>query len=250
MIKLYFYKDRLNEEISLNVYFFISLLFRVHCIEAADNGMELDVETVDSPENCSPAYPTPAQLTPHMNVIPPMAPAAPVDHEAEILEDHDLKELLNRLPDEAFQVWKSLYCNINTFIAKYFVFLFSFLKQEIFAMTQAAASSSRNGGLFVPSREEAEELERALACGEGVPIPMMDKYGNSLGGVGHGAESDLGDLSLIDDHTLALAHDLMNLGSGAAVQNLMMNSDPSAVSNQLYMDNLSIPHPSMIHPGR
>ena len=68
--------------------------------------MELDVETVDSPENCSPAYPTPAQLTPHMNVIPPMAPAAPVDHEAEILEDHDLKELLNRLPDEAFQVWE------------------------------------------------------------------------------------------------------------------------------------------------
>jgi len=66
--------------------------------------MELDVETVDSPENCSPAYPTPAQLTPNMNVIPPMAAAAPVDHEAEILEDHDLKELLNRLPDEAFQV--------------------------------------------------------------------------------------------------------------------------------------------------
>ena len=117
-------------------------------------------------------------------------------------------------------------------------------------MTQAAASSSRNGGLFVPSREEAEELERALACGEGGPIPMMDKYGNSLGGVGHGAESDLGDLSLIDDHTLALAHDLMNLGSGAAVQNLMMNSDPSAVSNHMYMENLSIPHPSMIHPGR
>ena len=28
-----------------------------------------------------------------------------VDHETnEILEDHDLKELLNRLPDEAFQV--------------------------------------------------------------------------------------------------------------------------------------------------
>jgi len=125
-----------------------------------------------------------------------------------------------------------------------------FIQQEIFAMTQAAASSSRNGGLFVPSREEAEELERALACGEGGPIPMMDKYGNSLGGVGHGAESDLGDLSLIDDHTLALAHDLMNLGSGAAVQNLMMNSDPSAVSNHMYMENLSIPHPSMIHPGR
>lgn len=114
-------------------------------------------------------------------------------------------------------------------------------------MTQAAASSSRNGGLFVPSREEAEELERALACGE--EVPMMDKYGNSLGGVGQGGESDLGDLSLIDDHTLALAHDLMNLGSGAAVQNLMMNSDPSAVSNHMYMENLSIPHPSMIHPG-
>ena len=66
--------------------------------------MELDVETVDSPENCSPAYPTPAQLTPHVNAIPPMASVA-VDHEAEILEDHDLKELLNRLPDEAFQVF-------------------------------------------------------------------------------------------------------------------------------------------------
>jgi hypothetical protein len=34
--------------------------------------------------------------------------AASVDHEAEILEDHDLKELLNRLPDEAFQVRKLL----------------------------------------------------------------------------------------------------------------------------------------------
>lgn len=81
---------------------------RIHCIEAADNGMELDVETVDSPENCSPAYPTPAQLIPHTAhpVINPMA--ASVDHEAEILEDHDLKELLNRLPDEAFQVRKLL----------------------------------------------------------------------------------------------------------------------------------------------
>ena len=48
--------------------------------------MELDVETVDSPENCSPAYPTPAQLTPHVNAIPPMASVA-VDHEAEILEE-------------------------------------------------------------------------------------------------------------------------------------------------------------------
>ena len=78
---------------------------RIHCIEASDNGMELDVETVDSPENCSPAYPTPAQLIP---VAVPTAPVAaavpPLDHEAEILEDHDLKELLNRLPDEAFQV--------------------------------------------------------------------------------------------------------------------------------------------------
>ena len=77
---------------------------RIHCIEAADNGMELDVETVDSPENCSPAYPTPAQLIPH-TVHPVNNPmAAPVDQEVEILEDHDLKELLNRLPDEAFQV--------------------------------------------------------------------------------------------------------------------------------------------------
>lgn len=79
---------------------------RIHCIEAADNGMELDVETVDSPENCSPAYPTPAQLIPHTvhpNANNPMV--ASVDHEVEILEDHDLKELLNRLPDEAFQVY-------------------------------------------------------------------------------------------------------------------------------------------------
>ena len=69
--------------------------------------MELDVETVDSPENCSPAYPTPAQLIPHAvhptNNHVPMVPAV-VDQEVEILEDHDLKELLNRLPDEAFQV--------------------------------------------------------------------------------------------------------------------------------------------------
>ena len=116
-------------------------------------------------------------------------------------------------------------------------------------MTQAAASSSRNGGLFVPSREEAEELERALA-GEGVPIPMgLDKYGNSMGGVGQGPESDLGDLSLIDDQTLALAHDLMNMGAGVAAQNLMI-TDPTVVSNHMYMENLSISHPSMIHPGR
>jgi len=84
---------------------------RIHCIEASDNGMELDVETVDSPENCSPAYPTPAQLIPVTvstasvsTVANVAATVPPLDHEAEILEDHDLKELLNRLPDEAFQV--------------------------------------------------------------------------------------------------------------------------------------------------
>ena len=79
---------------------------RIHCIEASDNGMELDVETVDSPENCSPAYPTPAQLIPVAVPTAPVGAAAvpSLDHEAEILEDHDLKELLNRLPDEAFQV--------------------------------------------------------------------------------------------------------------------------------------------------
>lgn len=111
-------------------------------------------------------------------------------------------------------------------------------------MTQAAASSSRNGGLFVPSREEAEELERVLAV-EGVPI--MDKY-TSMGGVGH--ESDLSDLSLIDDHTLALAHDLMTMGAGASAQSIMMGSaEVAAVSNHLYMDNLSIPQQTVIHPG-
>ena len=36
-------------------------------------------------------------------------------------------------------------------------------------MTQVASSVSRTGGLFVPSREEAEELERALA--EEVHLP-------------------------------------------------------------------------------
>ena len=66
--------------------------------------MELDVETVDSPENCSPAYPTPAQLIPHTTHPVNNHIHASVDHEVEILEDHDLKELLNRLPDEAFQV--------------------------------------------------------------------------------------------------------------------------------------------------
>lgn len=185
---------------------------RIHCIEAADNGMELDVETVDSPENCSPAYPTPAQLIPH--TIQPLSNPLPtsVDHEVEILEDHDLKELLNRLPDEAFQ--------------------------EIFAMTQAAASSSRNGGLFVPmpSREEAEELERVLAVAESA----------TMGGVGH-TESDLSDLSLIDDHTLALAHDLITLGAGASGQSLLMGNEVVPGSNHLYMDNLSIPHQT-IHP--
>ena len=119
-------------------------------------------------------------------------------------------------------------------------------------MTQAAASSVRNGsGLFVPSQEEAEELERALAV-EGVPIPMMDKYSNHMGGVvGHPGESDLSDLSLIDDHTLALAHDLMSIGAGTTTQNLLMNNqDPTSVSSSsAYMDNLSIPHPSIIHTG-
>ena len=92
---------------------------RIHqAEESGDNGMELDVETVDSPEDCSPAYPTPAQLIPHaVHTSAPVASLAPstvvnsavgavaaVEQEVEILEDHDLKELLNRLPDEAFQV--------------------------------------------------------------------------------------------------------------------------------------------------
>jgi hypothetical protein len=104
-------------------------------------------------------------------------------------------------------------------------------------MTQAAASSSRNG-LFVPmpSREEAEELERVLAVAESA----------TMGGVGH-PESDLSDLSLIDDHTLALAHDLITLGAGASAQSMIMGNDAS-VSNHLYLDNLSIPHQT-IHPG-
>lgn len=98
----------------------------------------------------------------------------------------------------------------------------------------------------MPSREEAEELERVLAV-EGVPI--MDKF-PTMGGVGH-TESDLSDLSLIDDHTLALAHDLITLGTGASAQSMMMgNAEVSAVSNHhLYMDNLSIPHSTIIHPG-
>lgn len=118
-------------------------------------------------------------------------------------------------------------------------------------MTQAAASSTRNGGgLFVPSQEEAEELERALAV-EGVPMPIMDKYATMSGVVGHAGESDLGDLSLIDDHALALAHDLMTLGGGAAAQNLLMaNPDPNPVSSSsAYMDNLNTSHPPLIHPG-
>lgn len=216
---------------------------RIHCIEAADNGMELDVETVDSPENCSPAYPTPAQLIPH-NVHPVNNPmAASVDHEVEILEDHDLKELLNRLPDEAFQVCKQTIYELTVFLPPLLEISFLSL-QEIFAMTQAAASSSRNGGLFVPmpSREEAEELERVLAV-EGVPI--MDKF-PAMGGVGH-AETDLSDLSLIDDHTLALAHDLITLGTGASGQSMI--TEVAAGSNHLYMDNLSIPHSNIIHSG-
>jgi pantothenate synthetase len=105
-------------------------------------------------------------------------------------------------------------------------------------MTQAAASSSRNG-LFVPmpSREEAEELERVLAVAESA----------TMGGVGH-AESDLSDLSLIDDHTLALAHDLITMGAGASAQSMMMGNEVAAVSNHLFMDNLSIPQHT-IHPG-
>lgn len=100
-------------------------------------------------------------------------------------------------------------------------------------MTQAAASSSRNGGLFVPmpSREEAEELERVLAVAGSA----------TMGGVGH-TESDLSDLSLIDDHTLALAHDLITLGAG------VLGNEVVPGSNHLYMDNLSIPHQT-IHPG-
>ena len=100
---------------------------RIHCVDSADNGMELDVETVDSPENCSPAYPTPAQLIPHnlhtgslSSAVVPMVSNS-VDHEVEILEDHDLKELLNRLPDEAFQVRFS-YAYIR-FILCYNIFL-------------------------------------------------------------------------------------------------------------------------------
>lgn len=113
-------------------------------------------------------------------------------------------------------------------------------------MTQAAASSSRNGGLFVPSQEEAEELERVLAV-EGVPI--MDKFSN-MAGVGHASESDLSDLSLIDDHTLALAHDLITLGAGASAQNMMLgNAEIGGVSNHLYMDGLGIPHSTIVHPG-
>jgi len=188
---------------------------RIHCIEASDNGMELDVETVDSPENCSPAYPTPAQLIPVAVPTAPVGAAAvpSLDHEAEILEDHDLKELLNRLPDEAFQ--------------------------EIFSMTQVASSVSRNGGLFVPSREEAEELERALA--EEVPIAIAN-------------ENDLSDLSLIDDHTLALAHDLV-MGAGAVAQNLLLATAETASSTNMFMDhnvldNLNIPHhPTVTNTG-
>ena len=84
---------------------------RIRCLEeAADAGLdaELDVETVDSPENCSPAYPTPAQL------IAPAAALASSEQDVEMFEDHDLKELLNRLPDEALQVL--LFGHISTHI--------------------------------------------------------------------------------------------------------------------------------------
>jgi hypothetical protein len=89
----------------------------------------------------------------------------------------------------------------------------------------------------MPSREEAEELERVLAVAESA----------TMGGVGH-AESDLSDLSLIDDHTLALAHDLITMGAGASAQSMMMGNEVAAVSNHLFMDNLSIPQHT-IHPG-
>lgn len=112
-------------------------------------------------------------------------------------------------------------------------------------MTQAATSSSRNGNLFATTREEAEELERALAA-EGVPLPIMDKY-PSLGVVGNG-ESDLSDL--IDDHTLALAHDIMTMGAGSSAQTmLLVANDTIGTSNHLYMDNLGIPHAAISHPG-
>lgn len=106
-------------------------------------------------------------------------------------------------------------------------------------MTQAASSVSRTGSLFVPSREEAEELERALA--EEVPIPILEKYPVVAN------ETDLGDLSLIDDHTLALAHDLV-MGAGPVAQNLLLSASESTTStNHLFLDhsvleNLSIPH--------
>lgn len=218
---------------------------RIHCIDVADNGMELDVETVDSPENCSPAYPTPAQLTPHSLNSATVPISSAIDHEVEILEDNDLKELLNRLPDETFQVGF-----VHLWISHYYINYHGFfsllqLQQEIFAMTQAAASSSRHGGLFATSREEAEELERALAA-EGVPIPIMDKY-PSLGGVGN-AETDLSDL--IDDHTLALAHDIMTMGAGSSAQTMLMGTaDTISPSNHLYADNLSIPQAAVSHPG-
>lgn len=106
-------------------------------------------------------------------------------------------------------------------------------------MTQVASSVSRSGGLFVPSREEAEELERALA--EEVPITIAN-------------ESDLSDLSLIDDHTLALAHDLV-MGAGAVAQNLLLATAETASSTNIFMDhnvldNLNIPHhPTVTNAG-
>ena len=110
-------------------------------------------------------------------------------------------------------------------------------------MTQAT-SSSRN--LFVPSREEAEELERALA--EDVPIAIS---------------SDLSDLALIDDHTaLALAHDLV-MSAAAGATNLLMAPTNEAIAqshhaSHLYsldsnvlMDQLHLHHSntSSVNPG-
>jgi hypothetical protein len=126
--------------------------------------------------------------------------------------------------------------------------------QEIFAMTQAA-SSSRNGGLFVPSREEAEELERVLADEDVVPIPnsMLDKFGSALGNVS-ASESDLSDLSLIDDHALALAHDLV-MSAAATGQNLLLppgcSSENASGAHFLdhsgHLDNLNHLPGSLLH---
>ena len=112
-------------------------------------------------------------------------------------------------------------------------------------MTQVASSSR---GLFVPSQEEAEELERALA--EDVPIPILsDKYPAVAN------ESDLGDLSLIDDHTLALAHDLVMGATGSVAQNLLLTTaETQNSSSHLFLesgvlDKISLQHQPMINPG-